>query len=501
MTITAFSGCRTDRSEYGRYARSTGRGDLTKITVTATGIDGDPGDIVVYSLVNQASGRVIARAEQSYDSALSDENSVTFAIEDCVDEWGIFRAVRGVYVARVAHLTTPAYLEPTVYADSAPFRIRVVTAAELRDRWLFGVRLGDYNRLVADDTGIPGVAITGATGIQEGGYPLRWHVADRSLAFGSEVGGIPAYGPPQAGIPASGTHDFVLWNDALDGYVFVRVDAAALPATDVEGGIGGGVALLRPAELTDDDLGRHLDIAAERWQAIVSLAVPIEPWTVGTTLAQAAIRAVEANDPARAKLPFDRAGVSPEPWRDSKARQGPTIQLPGRRVKRLHFLAGYYNTGRVLDFDIADWWTLDEYNGNAHFVPNLSARLPAGPILIPLGVGGAMYGGTLFARDYVPNFWHFAFTHGLDDLRHGAGALLREAIAREALVPIYLLAGRAAQSVYASESFNRDGVGLQRAYSAGQMGVYSGEILAHDAWVKANQSGIAKQIHGIIVQV
>jgi hypothetical protein len=496
MAITAFSGCRTDRAEYGRYARATSAGDLGRITVTAAGIAGDPGDIVVYSLINQATGRVIARREQGYDSALSDENSVTFDIEECVDEWGIFRAVRGVYVARAAHLTSPASLEPTVYADSIPFRIRVVTVAELRDRWLFGVRLTDYNTLVADDTGIPGVTVTGATGIQEGGYPLRWRVADRALALASEVCALPSYGPPKVGVPASGVRTYTLWNDALDGYADVRVDAAALPSVDTD-----GYLLLRPAALPDAVIGAHLDTAADRWQAVVSLAVPIEPWTVGTTLAQAALLAMEANDPTRPRLPFDRSGVSPEPWRDAKTRRGPTIQLPGRRVKRLHFLAGFYNSGKVLDFDIADWWTLDEYNGNAHFVPNLSARLPAGPILIPLGIGGVAYGGALFAQNFVPNFWHFAYTHGLDDLRHGAGSTLREAIAREALIPVYLLAGRAAQGVYASESFSRDSVGLQRGYSAGQMGVYSAEILAHDAWVKANQAAIAKQIHGIIVQV
>jgi hypothetical protein len=496
MTITGFSGCTTDRKEYGRYARSTSKGDLGKVVVTGTGIEGLQGDPVVYSLIHQTSGRVVARAVQNYDAVMSDHNAHTFDLEDCVDEDGIYRAIRGVYVARVAALTDPPYLAPTVYADSTPFHIRVVTAAELRDRWLFGVRLADYNRLAAEVSNIPGVAIDGSTGIQEGGYPLRWRVADRSLAFGSDVGGIPAYGPAQAGIPVTGRNSYTLWNDSLDGYIQIDVDSPALPVADAD-----GYALLRPAELSDDDLGRHLDDAAETWQAVVSLAVPIEPWTIGTALAAAALQADEANHPERPKLPLDRKGVSPAPWRDQKVgRRGPVVQLPGRRITKLHFLAGFYNVSKVLEFDIHDWWTVDEYNGTAHFVPSLSARLPAGPLLVPLGIGGALYGGSMFLSNYVPNFWHFAFTHGLDDLHYGPGAALRQAIAREALIPIYLLAGRAAQSVYASESFNRDGVGLSREYSSGQVGVYSAEIAGHDAWVKANQATIAKQIHGIIVQ-
>lgn len=494
MTITAIGPVTVDRREYGRYARSTSQGDLGQIVVTAAGIVGTVGDIMAYTVVHQATGRVVARALVPVSG--DPEQSFTFDLETCKDTWGIYRAIRGIYYARVAALTDPPYLEPDIYADSGTFHIRVVTAAELRDRWLFGVRLTDYNRLMADNTRIAGVVVTAATGVQEGGYPLRWRVADRSLAFGSDVGGIPAYGPAEVGIPATGQHTYTLWNDSLDGYIDVAVDAPSLPVADAD-----GYALLRPVALTDEDLGRHLDTAAERWQAIVSLSVPIEPWTVGTDLAQAAVLAMEANDPARAKLPFDRVGVSAEPWRDSKSRRGPVVQFPGRRIRRLHFLAGFYNTSNVLDFDIGDWWTVDAYNGNAWFVPNLSARLPAGPLLVPLGIGGAWYGGSMWAQNYVPNFWHFAFTHGLDDLRYGAGALLREAIAREALIPVYLLAGRAAQGVYASESFNRDGVGLQRNYGAGQLGVYSAEIAGHDAWVKANQSGIAKQIHGIIVQV
>lgn len=499
MAITSFSGCKVDRAEYGRYARQTSQGDLGRIVVTGTGIEGLPGDVVVYSLVNSVSGRVVARKTQPYDSMMSDENSVTFDLEtDCLDEFGLFRAIRGEYHARVAELTDPPYTDPEVYADSPTFRIRIVTAAELRDKFLFGVRLDDYTRLVGDSTGIAGVTVTGSTGVQEGGYPLRYKVGPQTLEFGSDLGGIPSYGPPVAVGEARIGDEIALWADAIDQYVFVSVDATRLPDHDIDGGIGGGLVLLRPAKIDDATIGRHLDSASETWQTVASLAVPLEPWTVGTTLAAANIAAKEARDPTRAKLPFDRVGVSAEPWRDAKAwTRGPHIELPGRRLLVLHFLGGFYNTSMVLDLETQDWWVMDEYNGNVDMVPNFAARLPAGPVLSPFVYPG-LRGG--FLGDYVPNFWQYAFTHGLKDLRHGAGEVIREAIMREALLPIYMLGGRAAQSVYASESFNRDGVGLSRQYSAGQMGVYSSEIAMHDAWVKRTSNMVRKQLSGIIVQ-
>lgn len=492
MTVRAFSGVVTDRVEYSRYLRSSEVGDLGVVVVTAKGIDGDPGDPLVFTLVNTDNGRVVARKVIEYDPMIDDEETVAFDLEkDCLDEWKIFRAIRGRYVARVSDLPDPAYADPGVAAESAAWRIRIVSVQELRERWLFGVALRDERRLVADQTRIAGVRVTDSEGIQEGGYPLRYIAATGLLMIGSDYGGIPSFGD---GVDVRAGGEFTLWMDSSDAYAVVRVDAAALPTS----GTADGKALLRAARMTDATLGTHLDNATEAWQGVIGLTVPLEPWTIGTDIAVAVRQAKEAADPALARLPFDRTGVSPSPYDNPKiVTEGPFIDLPGRRVLRLHEIVGYYNTSPVLLLDTPDWWVVHPYNGTATIVPSFSARLPAAPVLAGFAaIGGYPYAG--FVPRKVENFWHYSFTHGLADLHRGAGEMIREAIARTAIQPIMLSAGRGMQSAFASESFNRDGVSLSRNYTGGQLGLYSGEITAHSQWVKDNRFRIRRLIVGIV---
>lgn len=500
MTLREVAAVTTDRQEYGRYARHTSQGDLGKIVVTGHGIDGDPGDPLVFTLTNGRTGRVIARKVIAYDPELDDEESVTFDLEtDCLDEFSVYRAAHGVYFARVAELTSPTYTPPDVFTDSDPFAIRIVTSVELQDRWLFGVDLTDGRHLIADDTDIPGVTVTAAHGIQEGGYPLQYVASTKKLRLGQQIAGQVFYGPPAT--LEAGKTEYVVWSYTLDGWITVRAIWASLPSS----GTTAGYALLRPASLASGALGLsgalgvHLDNAAEAWQSVVGLTVPLEPWTVGTDIMVAWYAAWQAEHPDLARIVFDRTGLSPENWNDPKTRsRGPVIQLPGRRILKLHRLNGFYNSSPVLTIDTDSWWVTDPYNGNVSIVPSISARLPAGPTLTSFST---LFGtGFAWSGSYVANFWQFAFTHGLKDLWLGAGVLIREAIARSALLPIYLQAGRAAQGIYASENFNRDGVSLSRQYTSGQMGLYSGEIAQHDAWVKANESRIKRQIVGIVAQ-
>lgn len=488
MAVTAIGEVSVDRTEYSRYWRWGQEGDQGVIRVTATGIVRDnPNDPLVFQIIAVNTGRVVA--ERSLTTAGS-EVTTGFDLEtDCKDADGIYRAIHGRYYARVGP-PSPDPLTPVGGVESRDFPVRLVAVSELKSKYLAGISLRDERRLVAGDTRIPGVTIVVAEGIQEGGYTLDYTPSPPNLVLHSTRGDLG--GPPM--LLVQGRDD--LWNTEMDGYLTVQVDLAALPTT-----ARTGFALLKPATLDDETIGGHVDAAVETWQALVGLSCPLEPWTVGTEASAAAVAKTNVGKWPRDQVVFDRVGVAPEPWDSPKVTsRGPVIQLPGRRVLKLHHLGGYYNQTNVLEFDTLTWLVVDQYNGNLSLVPSAGSIYPA-------ALGLMRSWGTSLATapwgvvsDHVDNFWHYSYTHGLGDLWRGHGAVVREGIARQASMMTLLLAGRAAQGVYASESVNRDGVSLSRQYTGGQMGVYSAEIGAHDAWIKDRASRVRKGLIGIQVQ-
>ncbi len=454
MAITSITAVAVDQAEYSRYYRTPiAAVDYGLITATVTGVTGLVGDILYVALVSPRYGVVATKAYSLATTA----QVATFDLDiDCLDEDGIYRAAQGSYTVVAANTADLA----GVHKASAPFLITVAHAEELKNVWLGTIPLNvEHTRSVTIE-GITGVVGTTTREVQRGGYPITWDVSDRALSWDG--------GPPYlVGLGVTSPIKARLWNRTLDQTIDVAIDPTAVPASDVL----NGYVFVDWGQIADTKL--RADLSTAYAYLITNLLVPLEPQYVCTPLLKAqypyAVRIVDA----------------PEFRRASGITQPTTIDLPIRRVLRLHEIGGWYGTGQSVVLSDT-MLTVDAFNGSVQITPGYVPFYPAPtPLTVTggyLGLGGGYYGNR-----NLPGFWQFAATWGLPNLRDDSAAgTVREGILRYAAVTALLVAGRAQTSLVASEAFNRDGASYSRNYTGGQYGLYSDMIQEHLQWFGEN---------------
>lgn len=463
MAITAIGSVSADAEEYGRYGRYTGEADTGVIaaTVAATGADGDT---VHLDLIDARRGRVVASKTTTLGGGTA---SAQFDLErDCADADGVYRARQGHYRLRASSAPGGG----GVAGQSPPLRVAIVTAAELRDRWLPTVSLTIETDLVPTVTHLAGVVGLGTRSVQRGGYPIQWRATARKLSFD---------GGPEITVPPSGAAYAVdLWSRTLDQTVTLRLTPGSLPGADTLGYLFADFA-----EIADRQLRGWIDDGYAAAEAFAT--VPLEPREVCTARLRAAYPHAEEVVPGAA---FD-AGVR------RRTRQV-AITTGQRRALAVHALSGWSN-GQTLVTYPAAWIGLDPFSGTILVTPGVGPDYPA-PTPATAGLLG--FPGAFGAPRRLEEFWQFALTHGLADLHHGDGAALRQAVARFAAVQALLVAGRAQRGISGSDSFSRDGTSFSHDFTNGQWGIYSDYVGEHLTWLWQNMGKrLRNHVAGIMV--
>lgn len=476
MTLSSIGPVAVPAGEWSRYytspATSVGGATCASVVPATAIVGGTLGDSVYAMLRNRATGRVVSTKTLVLAGA-SQSLTASFDLKtDCLDADGIFRAVQGEYEVIFADAATAPYLLSNV---SNAFTIVLVGAGELRDLYLGNINLRDENLLRISVEGVTGVVGGTTREVQRGGYLLRWNVTDRTLEWGDYASGD--YGPPLR-VPLTGAAYFArAWNHTMDQTVDLTITPTALPGGDVN-----GYLYVDYYTLDDGFIANQIKYAYAYVNTM--LGVPIEPRLFATNLLLATTPYVESVTDAQ---PYRRPNVGGKPI---------LIDLPLRRVLKLHSFGGYFRGSKTISLDPLSL-TLDEFNGYIHITLGVVAGTVAGPLAAGLIMGGL--GGMV---NSLGQFWQFAATAGLSHLNLDEdGRMVREAVMRVAQTNVLLQVGRAQAGTATSEVFNRDGSSYSRQFSQGQYGLYSDIIGWNVQWWQQDFMRLKKRIVGIVTMI
>lgn len=385
---------------------------------------------------------------------------VTFDLnKDTLDTKGIFRGKQGDYAITV----TDASNNPL--AQSSTFAVSIVPIREIKTQWAKGVTFYDYEviRPLFQPRVVTGVEVVDVPIDHfKGPFVLKYDASANTLSWDGGIG-VPVVGQAPQQIP--------LMNSKNNDYVVVQVNPLLLPATT-------------QSETLIIDQGRMTD------QAMINQVRRAVGW-VQTKIISKIEPEVMDTDSFANNVYADEEAIPETYYRPSNYNKWLSFKLPYANILDVESITGWFNTAKVASVP-REWYVWDERTGIFEMVPSTATQ-----------VMWSFYNGIFvmsFLYNYasIPGFWHYRMTVGLRTLHNELGEMVREAIAKKAVIELLNSAGTAYRAGYASQSTSRDGVSESEGYTSSAMyGTFGAHINMYQEWLKTEVPRIKKRAVGI----
>jgi hypothetical protein len=432
-----------DLDEYSKFEVEEGRSVIT-VSVTATG----GGDMSTEQITVE-----LIKARRNRDSVVDTETltiagatdpiteTVTFSLVDIVDTEFINLIRRGFFFIKATSVSAPG-----VTASTADFPISLLTAQQLRDTYLFGLKLdaSDTRNVKFQPQQITGVEIVEVNAAHPTGFEVLNYRYDSTygiyhLSWGS--------GGPVVQINQPG--QYVLRHDCSTNYIIVQIrNLASLPTQNEQEEL-----LVEKDFISDLMLRRWINQACDWLENDKIAGVFLEPTRV-ITEAELSASTVPDWDFIVPEITF--YPITPTKWID--------ILFPYPSLLKIDELFGQIATTRIVDVDTS-WVEISEKNGFVQLVPFNQE--------VAFRFLGLVWVESLRGRIELPNFWNFNAVAGLRNV----DPVLLEVIGKKAAIDALTVAGHAFRGGFSSQSVSRDGVSESVSYTASAIyGIYSATI-------------------------
>jgi hypothetical protein len=481
VTITAISQSRLRDTEYCRYAPGQ---KIIQARVTFLGTPSG-GETVQIDLVKEASGAIVATKTVALASVLNGSGRCDLTLDLTSECWDTRYLNRGdeqpdlhIFAARHGfyhlHLTILSAGVALCNADTPSFRITPVTAKELREKYLYGLTN------VAAEALAPVVQPQLVTGITFSRVPPEFYRGQYTLAYNHTSHALtltpafptPGFATPSVTLDPNGAGQLALATDTVAGdYVVIDYDGWDLPAADQS-----ETLIFDGAQLLDDLLGQHISDAIGMLEGLLGFF--LEPMRVTTDLTLDPLADMANGMPVMYEPPPSQTS-----WLG--------MNIPHRPLITVDTLRGQMNDGDVLDVP-HEWHVINKVSGRVSLVPKNGT--PINWILY----GPAFIQFLYMGFPMIPDFWHYSVVAGVQDLGEGMYTILREMIARRAMISILTAMGRAYTGGVGSESYSKDGVSSNRAYTGSGAPIYGAEIEQHQQFITDNLSKMKQRVLGLV---
>ena len=427
----------TDQTEYCRYLSN-----LSVITATilvSSPVVGADLSVVLFRLDGYGSV-----ATKTVTQTTATTYTVTFDLnKDAIDTLGIYRAKQGDYVIQV----TDSF---GTVSQSAMFAVSIVTVWEMKNEWIKGVTLWDYEVLEprVQPQNITGVTVSEVSeNHMKGPYELI-------LTIGSPL--TLSWGGGQAiNINGTGPQTLLLQNLQQD-FIMADVNPALLPTSTTSESLYIDNGRMKDSAIIDQ-VRRAASFVQQK------IVTNLEPTIIDT-------------DPGENGY-YDEIGMPETYYKPRNQNKWMNFKLPTPNLLDLTSITGYFNSSQAVAVP-REWLVWNERTSICELVPSTNSA-----------VVWSFY-NSIFAMYYlltfpsIPGFWHYRVTAGLRDL-WGERAICREAIAKKAATEILVFQGSSYRSGYASQETSRDGVSQGQSYTATAMyGTFSGHYTSYLKWLR-----------------
>jgi hypothetical protein len=432
----------TDLTEYSKFEVNEGRATITVYYTASGGVDMS-GEQLTLELIKARRTRDVAAYTSTITlTGTSDptSGSTTIFLPNVVDSDYLNLVRRGRYLIRLTSVS-----DTNITVDSNEFLISIITAAQLRETYLFGLSLeaNDIPMVLEQPSAITGVEVLSLSPNHVLQFTTLTYIYDgtsgvRQMSWG---------GGPLVQINSAGT--YLLRYDCSDtDYIYIRIrDLNDLPITNQT-----DTLLVDKQKISDEMLQRWIEQACDWWEND-KISVYLEPTNIVTD--------TDTNNSPDQDWDFI---VSPTSFFPIVPGEWINLDFPIPGLLRINNLYGQLANTRILDVDL-NWIEITERSGFTQLVPvNQEAAFTY------LGI---MWVGYLRQGISLPNFWHFNANAGLRQV----DPVILEILGKKAAIDALTVAGQAFRGGFSSQSLSRDGVSESVSYTSSAIyGIYSATI-------------------------
>lgn len=441
-----------DREEYSRFEPKRSTVKVRVLPEPSTGLVGE-----VVNVLIESRGFDIATQDITLDGDYPKGKVVEFDLNNCKDADGITLINRGIY-------TVTASQDPLLGGTATAtgdFKVSMITADEMRTTYCQGLHLVAKTKLAAkrQPSVVSGVQITNVSKQHRTGVKaLVWDATARTLTWD---GGMA--------IPISNNTRSEILIAQNGNYIEVDLDPYELPDADAGEGI-----LIDTTAMDDTFLQSEIEKATQEIEFMMK--VFLEPTRIATEPYYSNPEEGEHFDAKAEPLAyyskdFNTRGVS---W---------LLNLPHNQVINSKKIEGFIGNTRALEIS-SGAITVNRKSGQLNILPYYGQYVAFYTFFLTFNFWGV--------RDFIPDFWRYKATVGLEV--HSAGEVMK-LIAYTAAISILTTAEQAYRAGTTSESISKDGVSRSTSYNA--KGIYDSTIQNYKDWVKVNQPNISRQYRGI----
>lgn len=431
-----------DQPEYSPYYDP-----LHIITAFVSTVGTDPASTVTITLIREDGYGIVLTVNKPLTIVSGAGTAqVQLDLTTAYDADAIFRAILGKY-----HVQAKAS-DSSVTANSETFRITPTPVQEMKDTLLRGIDMisSEVIRVQRQPVLVTGATVGNVSTTQRRDiFPLVFTNTGPTLSWDSGTA---------VTVSRVGRHTYTLVSSDESSWIEVTVQGELLPTSDKTESL-----IMDLDRIKDEDLMTLADRAYGQLQGRIN--TKLEPREVNTdNVGSVLYNSSEYVDEWMTPVSYYKVD-----W----ARKWFYVKFPTNNILKVWRLDGFFQSSRALTVDISQWLTMNKKGGEVEFVPKYGAILSF-----------QFYGVPFFAYmhqfDFIPSFWHYRLTVGLEDLKNSVDrARVREALLRWAAMDALILAGTASAPGLIGESTARDGVSESRSYAQGPGGRYANIVTMH----------------------
>lgn len=329
-------------------------------------------------------------------------------------------------------------------SGSAPFTVVLITAEEMKHRWLHGLPLYAVEKL---EPRVQPQAITGAIVVDVsrltsiGNTTLTYTVSGstKTLTWGT---GAP--------VTLAATRQRYTVLDARGNYLVVDVDPALLPASSASDPL-----FIDYGIMSDDTIIHEIQVTTEEVQR--GLQCQLEP----TVIVSQSLMDKGINPKGVAV--YDKVGIGVGYYRPASFERWLELRIPFQPLLKVYELSGYLNRTKIVQIT-DDWIRHSEQSGAISLVPSNAA-------IVQWTFYGAGFYSFSLQQSSLPDFWQYRVLAGFRQLP----VPIHEFIGERAAISLLIKAQQARYPAgMTSQSVSRDGVSESRGVNP--QGAYAATI-------------------------
>jgi len=455
-----------DLEEYSKFEIEAGRSIITA-TITVSGGGDMSGEELTLELIKARRDRDSVVYTNAYIIASSDDPSTGEALIDLnlvvsSDQINLIR--RGFYFIKITSVSAPA-----VSGQSLDFPISILTAQQLRETYLYGLKLdaSDVRDVRMQPQEITGVEIVDVSPNHRIGFDVLNYRYDSSNSIKHISWGN---GGPVKAITQPGRYILRRGGCNANEYIIIQVKSLSnLPTHNEQEEL-----LIEKDQISDRMLRRWINQTCDWIENDKLAGVFLEPTRIMTD-------PVETGGTV-ADFDFIVPGITfyaiqPSTWID--------ILFPYMGLLKIDELFGKLADTRIVDIDTS-WIEISERNGFVQLVPFNQE--------IAFRFLGLVWVESMRGRIELPNFWHFDALAGLRQV----DPVLLEIIGKKASIDALTVAGHAFRGGFSSQSVSRDGVSESVSYTASAIyGIYSATIEDYTKFINKEIKQVKGRYRGV----